>query len=98
MPNNTMLFKPASQEYPSSYDQSVSEIDLKCDCHKGWISGHAKRVGMVESGNYPVYKIFGSRFHPDLIDTRIALTPTGFVNPIHIVTTARTRNQTHVRK
>lgn len=89
MPIN-MLFTPA-QSYPSSYDQSVSEIELTCPCHPGRASGHAMRVGLVELGNYPVYKIFSSRQHPQLIDQRIALSPTGFVEPINMIKTTRVR-------
>lgn len=90
MPIN-MLFTPA-HDYPTNYDQSVSEIELKCPCHPGWISGYAKRVGMSPlKEEYPVYKIFGSRHHPHLIDQRVTLTPTGFVSAINVITTARIR-------
>lgn len=82
-----MVFKPA-RDYPTSYEHSVSEIELVCDCHKCIISGSARRTGLTVTEEYPVYRIV-SRIHPELNDVRIALSPVGFLNPIKLLKEAR---------
>jgi hypothetical protein len=85
-----MIFTPA-RDYPSNYDESVREIVLACPCHKGVAAGYAVRTGFTELESYPVYKIFSSREHPEYIDRRVALAPTGFVNPVGLINTGRAR-------
>lgn len=85
---NNMIFKPI-QDYPSVYVESVSEIKLACDCHKG-VTGYAQRTGRTEPENYPVYKVFSSRWHPQYINERVALSPQGFVKPIKPIKLSQT--------